>query len=57
MNGYAYDSFNPDALMMMQVENGRRVVLSGGASYKLLVIPANMKMNPANRIGNLSIRK
>jgi len=56
LNGYAYDSFNPDALMMMQVENGR-VILPGGASYKLLVIPANMKMNPANRISNLSVRK
>ncbi|MGC4102831.1 glycosyl hydrolase [Ferruginibacter sp.] len=56
LNGYAYDSFNPDALLMMSVKNGS-VVLPGGASYKILVIPANMKMNPANRIGNLSVRK
>lgn len=45
LNGYAYDSFNPDALMMMTVKNGR-VVLPGGASYKILVIPGVMKMNP-----------
>ncbi len=45
LNGYAYDSFNPDALMMMSVKNGR-VVLPGGANYKILVIPGTMKMNP-----------
>ena len=56
LNGYAYDSFNPDALMMMKVIDGR-VVLPGGASYKLLVIPANMKMNPSNSISNNSIKK
>jgi hypothetical protein len=56
LNGYAYDSFNPDALMMMEEKNGR-IVLPGGASYKFLVIPAGMKMNPANRIGNTSVRK
>ena len=44
LNGYAYDSFNPDALMMMSVKNGR-VVLPGGARYKILVIPGVMKMN------------
>ncbi len=56
LNGYAYDSFNPDALMMMRVQNGS-VVLPGGASYKLLIIPGNMKMNPANSISNNSIQK
>ncbi len=56
LNGYAYDSFNPDALMMMSVKDGR-VVLPGGASYKILVIPANMKMNPANRMSDAPIKK
>jgi hypothetical protein len=45
LNGYTYDSFNPDALMLMQVKNGR-VVLPGGASYGILVIPGKMLMNP-----------
>lgn len=45
LNGYSYDSFNPDALMLMQVKNGR-VVLPGGASYGVLVIPGKMLMNP-----------
>lgn len=45
LNGYAYDSFNPDVLMQMKVLNGR-VVTPGGASYKLLVIPGKTSMNP-----------
>lgn len=45
LNGYAYDSFNPDVLMQMKVVNGR-VVTPGGASYALLVFPAAHKLNP-----------
>ncbi len=45
LNGYAYDSFNPDVLLQMKVLNGR-VVTPGGASYKLLVIPGKTSMNP-----------
>lgn len=45
LNGYAYDSFNPDVLMQMKVVNGR-VVTPGGASYALLVFPAKHKLNP-----------
>ncbi len=56
LNGYAYDSFNPDALMMMSVKNGS-VVLPGGSSYKILIIPAGMKMNPANSISRSSVKK
>ena len=44
--GYAYDSFNRDALLnLARVENGR-IVLPGGASYGLLVVPGKMKMSP-----------
>jgi hypothetical protein len=44
--GYAYDSFNRDALLnLATVENGR-IVLPGGASYGLLVVPGTMKMTP-----------
>lgn len=56
LNGYAYDSFNPDALMMMLVKDGR-VVLPGGASYKILIIPGNTKMNPENRLSDASAKK
>jgi hypothetical protein len=55
LNGYTYDSFNPDALMMMQVRNGR-VVLPGGASYAVLVIPGKMLMNP-NPTMSIAVQK
>ncbi len=56
LNGYTYDSFNPDALMMMQVKNGR-VVLPGGASYGVLVIPGKMLMNPNPTMSNAVQKK
>lgn len=57
LNGYAYDSFNPDALLRLaKVENGR-IVLPSGASYKVLVLPANTKMNPNNVISNAIVKK
>lgn len=46
LRGYAYDSFNRDALLnLASVEDGR-IVLPGGASYGLLVIPGSTKMSP-----------
>jgi hypothetical protein len=46
LNGYAYDSFNKDALLRLaKAENGR-LVMPGGGSYKVLVIPTQHPMNP-----------
>ena len=46
LNGYAYDSFNPDALLHgASVKNGR-IVLPGGASYAMLVVPYGHPMQP-----------
>jgi hypothetical protein len=46
LHGYQYDSFNKDALLRLaEVENGR-IVLPGGASYGLLVVPGGLKMSP-----------
>jgi hypothetical protein len=56
LNGYAYDSFNPDALMMMSVQNGR-VVLPGGASYGVLVFPDKHPMQPNNNLISLPVAK
>jgi len=48
LNGYAYDSFNPDALLRLaKTENGR-IVLPGGAAYRVLVLPLSHPMNPGN---------
>jgi hypothetical protein len=46
LRGYAYDSFNADALLRLaSVKNGR-IVLPGGASYAVLVIPGVHPMSP-----------
>ena len=42
LHGYAYDSFNPDALMKAKVKD-KKIVLPSGASYSLLVIPDGIK--------------
>jgi hypothetical protein len=46
LNGYAYDSFNKDALLNLATVKDGRIVLPGGASYALLVIPGNRKLAP-----------
>lgn len=46
LRGYAYDSFNKDALLRLaKAENGC-ITLPGGASYKVLVLPSARPMNP-----------
>lgn len=46
LRGYAYDSFNRDALLRLaKVENGR-ITLPGGADYKVLVLPLPRPMSP-----------
>lgn len=46
LRGYAYDSFNRDALLRLaKVENGR-MTLPGGASYKVVVLPLPHPMSP-----------
>ncbi|MDI9363765.1 MAG: glycosyl hydrolase [Flavobacterium sp.] len=57
LNGYVYDSFNPDALMRLARVKNARIVLPSGASYKILVLPANTKMNPNNVISNVVVKK
>lgn len=57
LNGYAYDSFNPDALLhLASVKNGR-IVLPGGASYALLVIPGKLAMQPNGGLMSLPVAK
>lgn len=46
LRGYAYDTINPDVLLhRARVRNGR-IVLPGGASYAVLVVPGARRMNP-----------
>jgi hypothetical protein len=46
LRGYAYDSFNRDALLRLATVRDGRIVLPGGASYGLLVLPGDTKMDP-----------
>jgi hypothetical protein len=46
LNGYAYDSYNRDALLHFSKVNNGNIELKGGAKYKLLVIPGDRKMSP-----------
>ena len=48
MRGYAYDSFNKDALLRLAEAKDGRMILPGGASYKVLVLPLERPMNPNN---------
>lgn len=48
LRGYAYDSFNRDALLRLAEVRDGRMVLPGGASYKVLVLPLPRPMNPDN---------
>ena len=45
LHGYAYDSFNKDALLGAKVKDGR-LTLASGASYAALVVPLPHPMNP-----------
>ncbi len=56
LNGYKYDSFNPDVLLMMMVKNGK-VVLPGGASYAALVFPGKHPMQPNSNLMSLAVAK
>ncbi len=47
LRGYKYDSFNRDVLLQYAKVSKGRIVLPGGASYGLLVIPASGKMSPS----------
>lgn len=50
LRGYAYDSFNADALIRLaKVENGK-IVLPGGAAYSMLVLPESGTMYPDKKL-------
>ncbi|MES2774561.1 MAG: glycosyl hydrolase [Bacteroidota bacterium] len=58
LRGYQYDCINPDALLRLATVKDGRIVLPGGASYGLLVIPGAHPMNPdGNRMSLPVARK
>jgi hypothetical protein len=46
LRGYAYDSFNKDALLRLTTIKNGRIYLQGGSSYKVLVLPQARPMDP-----------
>lgn len=49
LKGYSYDAINRDALLRLaKVENGN-IVLPGGASYKILVLPDSNALMPNDK--------
>jgi hypothetical protein len=57
LNGYAYDSFNPDALQNAEVVDGRVKFTKDGAAYKIIVLPIDNPMNPNGIISEASENK
>ena len=58
LNGYAYDSFNKDALLRLASTQNGKLVLSTGAQYNFLIIPGVQKMSPnKNMISNETATK
>jgi len=57
LNGYAYDSFNPDALLRLATVKNGQIVLPGGASYALLVIPGEHPMQPDKGYMSVAVAK
>jgi hypothetical protein len=46
LRGYKYDSFNGDALLRLAKVKDGKIILPGGMSYEVLVIPGTRKMDP-----------
>lgn len=46
LRGYAYDSFNKDALIRLAQAKDGMISLPGGAAYRLLVLPTARPMDP-----------
>ena len=53
LHGYAFDSFNPDALFRLATVHNGRIELPGGASYACLVIPGPTSPAAAKRLAQL----
>ena len=57
LRGYKYDSFNKDALInLVSVKDGK-IVLPGGQTYRLLVVPAPGKNSPNNILSRETANK
>ena len=56
LRGYAYDSFNKDALLRLAKAKNGRMKLAEGMGYKVVVLPLSRPMNP-NPVLSPEVRK
>lgn len=57
LRGYAYDSMNLDALLRLATVHNGRIILPGGASYSVLVIPGVRPMSPGSNLMSPQVLK
>lgn len=57
LRGYKYDAINRDALLRLATVKDGRIVLPGGASYRLLVLPRLEKMDPENQYMSVAVAR
>jgi hypothetical protein len=57
LRGYAYDSFNEDALLNLGTVRNGRIELPGGATYPLLVLPVKNSRMPGVDIRQPAVAK
>lgn len=55
LRGYAYDSYNKDALVRLSSVKEGNIQLLGGADYKLLVLPGATKMSPNSQVMSVEV--
>jgi len=55
LHGYAYDSINLDALLRLASVKDGRIVLPGGASYGVLVVPGSRPMSPDSSVMSVAV--
>ncbi len=57
LNGYAFDSFNEDALLNLSKTKNGKIQLSTGTSYGLLIIPGSRETPHQKKLLNSSMEK
>lgn len=57
LRGYAYDAINPDALLRLATVKNNRIVLPGGASYGVLVLPASHTLHPHGNLMTAAVEQ
>ncbi len=50
LRGYAFDSFNKDALLRLAKVVKGRIELPGGANYSMLIVPGSNSMSPDGKL-------